>query len=74
MDHYIKGRTWTAASFANELVRERNEGEDGNFDYDPKEIEAWKRDSRSYLAYRKALEVGVQGGFAITHRGSKEHE
>ncbi|TKA24790.1 hypothetical protein B0A54_17554 [Friedmanniomyces endolithicus] len=74
MDHYIKGRTWIAASFANELVRERNEGEDGNFDHDPKEIEAWKRDPRSYLAYRKALEVGMQGGFAITHRGSKEHE
>jgi len=74
MDHYIKGRTWIAASFANELVRERNEGEDGNFDYDPKEIEAWKRDPQSYLAYRKALEIGMQGGFAITHRGSKEHE
>ncbi|KAK5746487.1 hypothetical protein LTR17_000867 [Elasticomyces elasticus] len=74
MDHYIKGRTWIAATFANEFVRERNEGEDGNFDYDPKEIEAWKRDPQSYLAYRKALEVGMQGGFAITHRGSIEHQ
>ncbi|KAK5704469.1 hypothetical protein LTR17_021851 [Elasticomyces elasticus] len=74
MDHYIKGRTWIAATFANELVRERNEGDDGNFDYDPKEIEAWKNDPQSYLAYRKALEVGMQGGFAITHRGSIEHE
>ncbi|KIX05693.1 uncharacterized protein Z518_03665 [Rhinocladiella mackenziei CBS 650.93] len=74
MDHYVRGRTWIAATFGNELVRERNNGEDGNFDYTNEEMEAWKNDPESYLKYRKALEVGMQGCFALTHRGTKEHE
>ena len=74
MDHYVRGRTWIAASFGNELVRARNNGEDGNFDYTPEEIEEWKKNPELYVKYRKALEVGMQGGFAMTHRGTKEHE
>ena len=74
MDHYVRGRTWIAATFGNELVRERNGGQDGNFEYSQEEIEAWKKDPASYEQYRKALEVGMQGGFAVTHRGTKEHE
>ncbi|KAJ9631215.1 hypothetical protein H2204_008300 [Knufia peltigerae] len=74
MDCYIRGRTWIAATFGNELVRERNDGQDGNFDYTQEEIEAWKKDPASYIKYRKALEIGMQGNFAMTHRGTKEHE
>ncbi len=74
MDHYVRGRTWIAATFGNELVRERNDGQDGNFSYTQDEIEAWKKDPQEYVKYRKALEIGMQGGFAMTHRGTKEHE
>jgi hypothetical protein len=74
MDYYVRGRTWIAATFGNELVRERNDGLDGNFAYTPEEIAKWKHDPESYVQYRKALEVGMQGGYALTHRGTKEHE
>ncbi|KAK5415662.1 hypothetical protein LTR06_003712 [Exophiala xenobiotica] len=74
MDCYIRGRTWIAASFGNELVRERNDGQDGNFEYTKEEREKWRKDPESYIKYRKALEVGMQGNFALTHRGTKEHE
>jgi len=74
MDHYVRGRTWIASTFGYEVVVARNQGEDGNFEYTPEEIEAWKKDPESYIQYRKALEVGMQGGFAVTHRGTKEHE
>lgn len=74
MDHYVRGRTWIAATFGNEVVRARNNGKDGNFEYTPEEIELWKQNPDEYIKYRKALECGMQGGFAVTHRGSKEHE
>ena len=74
MDHYVRGRTWIAATFGNELVKERNDGQDGNFQYTQEEIEAWKKEPESYIKYRKALEIGMQGNFAMTHRGTKEHE
>lgn len=74
MDHYVRGRTWIAASFGSELVRQRNNGKDGNFEYSKEEIESWKKNPETYVEYRKALEVGMQGGFAVTHAGSKEHE
>lgn len=74
MDYYVRGRTWIASSFGSEFVLERNNGQDGNFEYTAEEIEAWKKDLESYIKYRKALEVGMQGSFAVTHRGSKEQE
>jgi cation diffusion facilitator CzcD-associated flavoprotein CzcO len=74
MDHYVRGRTWIASTFGNELVRSRNNGQDGNFEYTQEEIETWTKDPDAYIKYRKALEVGMQGGFAVTHRGTKEHE
>lgn len=74
MDHYVRGRTWIASTFGYDLVRERNNGKDGNFEYTQEEIDTWKNDPEEYIKYRKALEVGMQGGFAVTHRGTKEHE
>lgn len=73
MDHYIRGRTWIATSFGAELVKERNNGNDGNFEYTKEEIENWKHDPESYIRYRKDLEFGFQGRFATTHRDTKEH-
>ncbi|KPI34293.1 putative sterigmatocystin biosynthesis monooxygenase stcW [Cyphellophora attinorum] len=73
MDHYVRGRTWIAASFGHELVRERNDGADGNFAYTEEEKALWKKDPSAYIKYRKALECGMQGGYAVTHRGTKEH-
>ena len=73
MDHYVRGRTWIAASFGHELVEQRNNGQDGNFEYSEEEKAAWRKDPASYVKYRKALECGMQGGYAVTHTGSKEH-
>lgn len=74
MDHYVRGKTWIAASFGHDIVEARNNGQDGNFTYTDKEKEAWRQDPASYIKYRKALEVGMQGGFAITHRDTPEHK
>lgn len=74
MDHYVRGRTWISATFGHELVEARKgEGNDGNFTYTADEIENWRKDPASYLAYRKALEVGVQSGYAVVYRDTKEH-
>lgn len=73
MDHYVRGRTWIAASFGHELVEARNNGQDGNFTYTQEEKDRWRADPKSYITYRKALEAGMQGGYAVTHRGTKEH-
>lgn len=73
MDHYVRGRTWISATFGNELVRARCDGQDGNFTYTSDEKAAWRSDPDSYIQYRKALEVGMQGGYAITHRNTPEH-
>lgn len=73
MDHYVRGKTWIAATFGHELVEARNNGQDGNFTYTDEEKEAWRRDPASYIKFRKTLEVGMQGGFSITHRGTLEH-
>ena len=70
MDHYVRGRTWIASTFGQEEVRARNNGLDGNFTYNEAEKEAWRKDRASYIKYRKALEVGMQGGYAVTQIGS----
>jgi hypothetical protein len=70
MDHYVRGRTWIASTFGQAEVRARNNGLDGNFTYTEAEKEAWHKGRASYVKYRKALEVGMQGGFAVTHIGS----
>lgn len=72
LDHYVRGRTWIAASFGHELVEAR-QGHDGNFSYTDAEISQWRSNPQSYLAYRKALEVGMQSGYAVCHRDTPEH-
>lgn len=73
MDHYIRGRTWIAATFGSDIVRDRNNGQDGNFAYTDVEKKQWKDDPESYIKYRKALEHGMQSSYAITQRDSPEH-
>jgi cation diffusion facilitator CzcD-associated flavoprotein CzcO len=73
MHHYVRGRTWISATFGNDLVRERNDGQDGNFTYTDEEKARFQSDPEAYVQYRMALEVGMQGGYAVTHRDSKEH-
>ena len=73
MDHYVRGRTWIAATFGHEVVEARNNGQDGNFTYTAAEKEAWRNDPASYIKYRKTLEVGMQSGFSVTHRDTPEH-
>jgi hypothetical protein len=74
MHHYVRGRTWISASFGSDLVRERNSGQDGNFSYTEAEKKHWHEKPEEYVKYRKALEVGMQGGYAVTHRNTKEHQ
>ena len=71
MDHYVRGRTWIAATFGMDEVRKRNNGLDGNFSYSEEEKEQWKKDPSSYVKYRKALEAGMQGSYSVTHIGSE---
>lgn len=73
MHHYVRGRTWIAATFGHDIVEARNDGKDGNFQYTDAEKEEFKNDPEGYVKYRKMLEVGMQGGYAVTHRGTKEH-
>ncbi|GIJ81528.1 hypothetical protein Asppvi_000027 [Aspergillus pseudoviridinutans] len=61
MDHYIRGRTWIASSYGSYFVKERNNGNDGNFEYTAEEKAAWREDPDSYRKYRKTLEAALQG-------------
>jgi len=70
MDHYVRGKTWIASTFGHQEVRARNNGLDGNFTYNEVEKEAWRKDRASYVKYRKALEAGMQGGYAVAQIGS----
>ncbi|KAF2138419.1 uncharacterized protein K452DRAFT_321006 [Aplosporella prunicola CBS 121167] len=68
MDHYVRGRTWIANQGGGELLKERTSGKGGNFAYTDEEKSMWENNREVYLAYRKALEFGLQSGFGITHK------
>jgi cation diffusion facilitator CzcD-associated flavoprotein CzcO len=70
LDHYVRGRTWIATPMAAQELEKRGvPGE--NFSYDNDEIKGWKKDSESYMAYRRQLENTVQSDYDITLRGSE---
>ena len=69
LDHYIRGRTWIATTFAAEEVAKRNDT-GSNFAFTKEEIDAWIKDPALYLSYRKMLESGLQGGYIVTEKGS----
>lgn len=69
LDHYVRGRTWIASTFAREEIDKRNDAA-GNFDFTEEEKNEWRKDPASYLAFRKKIEAELQGGHIITMRGS----
>ena len=70
LDHYVRGRTWIAATFARGEV-DRRAGDAGNFDFTEEEKNDWVKDPVSYLAFRKKIEAELQGGHIVTMRGSE---
>ncbi|KAK5054942.1 hypothetical protein LTR69_008510 [Exophiala sideris] len=54
IDHYVRGRTWLSPTFARAKVDELGQGLD-NFSFSPELIQAFKKDSRVYQKFRKAL-------------------
>ena len=69
LDHYVRGRTWIATTFAADELKKRNDTS-SNFDFTPEEINAWQQDPELYLSYRKRIEAELQSGHIITQRGS----
>ena len=69
LDHYIRGRTWIAGTFAREELDKRADNA-GNFDFTAEEKANWANDPVSYLAFRKKIEAELQGGHVVTMRGS----
>ena len=69
LDHYIRGRTWIAGTFAREEL-DRRGGSAGNFEFTEDEIANWCKDPTSYLAFRKKVEAELQGTITVTIRGS----
>jgi cation diffusion facilitator CzcD-associated flavoprotein CzcO len=53
IDHYIRGRTWISPSFARDEIEKRGSGID-NFSFTSEEIEAFKKDHKSYQTFRKS--------------------
>ena len=70
LDHYIRGRTWIASTFAREELDKRG-GNAGNFEFTEAEKTYWQKDPASYLAFRKIIEAELQGGHSVTMRNSE---
>ena len=69
LDHYVRGRTWIAGTFARDELDKRA-GNAGNFDFTEEEKKNWAKDPVLYLAFRKKIEAELQGGHVVTMRGS----
>ena len=69
LDHYIRGRTWIAGTFAREELDKRANNA-GDFHFTECEKAEWARDPVSYLAFRKRIEAELQSGHLVTMRGS----
>ncbi|RJE25095.1 Flavin-binding monooxygenase [Aspergillus sclerotialis] len=70
MDHYVRGKTWISNQHGGERLRERTNGEGGNFVYTEDEKQAWRTDIPAYIEYRKELEIEMQTLYAKSQRGS----
>lgn len=70
LDHYVRGRTWIAGTFAREELDKRG-GNAGNFNFSEEEKQNWYQDPVLYLAFRKKIEAELQGGHLVTMRGSE---
>ena len=70
LDHYVRGRTWLAGTFAREELDKRG-GDAGNFNFSEEEKASWQNDPTSYLVFRKRIEAELQGAHLATIRGSE---
>ncbi|BDD61661.1 hypothetical protein MAP00_006699 [Monascus purpureus] len=71
IDHYIRGRTWLAPTFARGEIDKRN-AELENFSFTPEEIETFKRDHQAYQKFRKEIELELQAVHGATITGTPE--
>ncbi|RAQ54033.1 flavin-binding monooxygenase [Aspergillus flavus] len=71
LDHYIRGRTWIAPTFAREEIDKRNV-EIENFSFTPEEIETFKKDHKAYQQFRKEIELELQSVHGTTILGTPE--
>ncbi|KAL8742626.1 MAG: hypothetical protein Q9190_004920 [Brigantiaea leucoxantha] len=69
LDHYIRGRTWIATSFANAELKKRTDSA-SNFAFTAEEIDSWRCSPKMYLSFRKSLEAELQSGHDIVERNS----
>ncbi|KAK9852250.1 hypothetical protein MYU51_008649 [Penicillium brevicompactum] len=66
IDHYVRGRTWIAPSFAREELEKRGPGMD-NFQFTGEEIQKFKADHQSYQVFH--IELDLQSVHDITLTG-----
>ncbi|EXJ96239.1 hypothetical protein A1O1_01365 [Capronia coronata CBS 617.96] len=71
IDHYIRGRTWLAPTFAREKVDQMGKGLD-NFSFSAEDISRFKTDPDFYEKFRKDIELELQSVHAVTIKGSPE--
>ncbi|KAL6234087.1 hypothetical protein BDW75DRAFT_251673 [Aspergillus navahoensis] len=67
IDHYIRGRTWIAPTFAEEIRKRSLELE--NFSFTAEEIAEFKKDHDAYQEFRKRIELELQSMHGITIKG-----
>lgn len=71
MDHYVRGKTWISNQINEAALKQKTS--DDNFSYTEEEKRYWRENPAAYLAYRKALEVGLQTMWEITLIDSPRH-
>jgi cation diffusion facilitator CzcD-associated flavoprotein CzcO len=73
LDHYVRGKTWIATTFARAKVEERGQGLD-NFHFTPEDIQTFKNSPETYQQFRKEIELELQSAHGATLRGSVEQK
>ncbi|EXJ73481.1 uncharacterized protein A1O5_03242 [Cladophialophora psammophila CBS 110553] len=71
IDHYVRGRTWLAPTFAREKVDQMGKGLD-NFSFTQEDIARFKDDPAFYERFRKDIELELQSVHSVTIKGSPE--
>ncbi|KAE8159352.1 hypothetical protein BDV40DRAFT_303306 [Aspergillus tamarii] len=71
LDHYVRGRTWIAPTFARDEIDKRDV-EIENFSFTPEEIETFRKDHEAYQRFRKEIELELQSVHGTTILGTSE--
>lgn len=88
IDHYIRGRTWIAPTFARDEIDKRGAGLENCkslsswaketstltalVSFTPDEIETFKKDHNAYQEFRKGIELELQSVHGATIKGTPE--